>query len=141
MKHLRKPFMLGGLLALSTAGLVYVSAQVFLIPTEQATHDAYLHTLVLGQDGKSQTLSLEATTQDRLIIPEKLIAGEAENNQIAESASYAVIGGGDWNSIGDAAENAIIGAGNTNSVAAKNATIGAGLGNSIGEGATSSVIA
>jgi hypothetical protein len=105
------------------AGILF--ADVLTIPTKPADHNAYLSTLVLGNSGNTQTITLEATGQDRLIIPERLIVGDVGSNVIETGATFAIIGGGSVNTIGSGAENASIGAGNNNTNNAKNAVIGA----------------
>jgi hypothetical protein len=124
-KNLNTSLLIGGLIVLGAAGTLYA----LTIPTTPAKHDAYLTELTLGK-ANTQTLKLDEKGQDRLIIPERLIAGD-EGNTISGSADYAIIAGGAKNRIEDNADNAVIGAGNTNRVSAKNATIGAGIGNII----------
>jgi hypothetical protein len=138
-KNLNTSLIIGGLIALGAAGTLYA----LTIPTTPAKHDAYLTELTLGNEG-TQTLKLDEKGQDRLIIPEKLIAGSSEN-EIAESARFAVIAGGggvglEKNSIGANAHNAVIGAGKINKVNAPNASIGAGRNNTITDKADRSII-
>jgi len=47
------------------------------IPASPADHDTFLTTLILGKSGTSQTLVLDASGYQRLIIPQRLIAGQA----------------------------------------------------------------
>jgi hypothetical protein len=89
-KNLNTSLLIGGLIALGAAGTLYA----LTIPTTPAKHDAYLTELTLGKANEgTQTLKLDEKGQDRLIIPERLIAGSSEN-EIAESARFAVIAGG-----------------------------------------------
>jgi hypothetical protein len=111
---------------------------VVTISTKPASHDAYLTTLVVGQKEETQTLQLD-TPQQRLIIPQKLIAGET-NNQIDPRAQYAVVAGGNENKIGVDADSAAIGAGYSNEVNARRASIGAGYDNTVGSGGDNAFI-
>jgi hypothetical protein len=83
---------------------------------------------------------LDASGYQRLIIPQRLIAGQADSNSIDPLAQFAVIAGGMVNKIGENADNSVIGAGNTNKVFAKRAIIGAGDWNTIASGAENSFI-
>jgi hypothetical protein len=52
---------------------------------------------------------LDASGYQRLIIPQRLIAGQADSNSIDPQAQFAVIAGGMDNSIGEKADNSVIG--------------------------------
>jgi hypothetical protein len=131
-KNLNTSLIIGGLIVLGAAGTIYA----LTIPTTPAKHDAYLTELTLGKANEgTQTLKLDSE-QERLIIPERLIAGDVGTNKIDNSARFAVIAGGLRNQIGEGADNASIGAGRWNEVSAKNATVGGGERNRIEKNAT-----
>ncbi|MDR3308462.1 MAG: hypothetical protein LBS80_00715 [Tannerella sp.] len=134
--NLRMALLITGLILIGATGTLFA----LTIPASPADHDTFLTTLIFGKSGTSQTLVLDASGYQRLIIPQRLIAGQADSNSIDPQALFAVIAGGRDNTIGENADNYVIGAGWTNTVDAKNATIGAGQGNTIYSGAENSFI-
>jgi hypothetical protein len=137
MRNLTKLLLISSIVMLGVAGTLY--AATLTIPTKPAKHDAFLSTLILGDEYTGKyTLS-----GNNLIVPERMIAGGIggmPKNTIADNAKFAVIGGGYGNKVNTGAENSVIGAGRLNEVSAKNAIIGAGNRNIINAGADGSFI-
>jgi hypothetical protein len=100
-------------------------AATLTIPTKPADHNAYLNTLHLGTEQNAETITLDPS-QQVVVIPHKLIAGDTSSNTIASDAEYAVIAGGRMNKILDGASNSVIGAGLMNTIQSQNSVIGAG---------------
>jgi hypothetical protein len=87
MRNLTKLLLISSIVMLGVAGTLY--AATLTIPTKPAKHDAYLSTLILGDEYTGQyTLS-----GSNLIVPERMIAGGiGGKNMIAGNAKFAVIG-------------------------------------------------
>ena len=132
--QIKHSLIIAGVFTIVTAGAIFAQERL-TIPTRPADHNAYLSELVLG-DTDTESYKLNTGSQERLIVPGRLIAGgQGGNNTISSDAEYVVIGGGINNRVQQDAENAVIGAGNDNSVSAKNASIGAGITNIIEQNA------
>ena len=138
--QIKHSLIIAGVCIITTAGAITYSQQRLIIPTSAADHNAYLSELVLGSstDG-TESYKLDSS-QQRLVVPGRLVAGNPTSNTIPSGVEYAVIGGGSYNSVDQNADNSAIGAGDGNKISAQNATIGAGRYNKINQGADGSFI-
>jgi hypothetical protein len=84
-------------------------AAQLIIPTKPADHNAYLNTLHLGTGENVETITLDQS-QQVVVIPNKLIAGDTSSNKITSGTEFVVIAGGRMNTILDGASNSVIGA-------------------------------